>query len=199
MNILVVVASRHGSTHEIAEVLAQHLRDAQHTVEVQDAADAGDAAPYDAVIVGSGIYMGSWLAEARRFVALNQNRLATVPVWLFSSGPLGRDDPQPRQDPAHLDDLLQATGARGHQMFVGKLDKSSLGLGERLVTKVVRAPEGDFRDWEAVRVGAADRHGTTRHAGEAGCERLVTCHTQSRCQKWQRLRGDTRCAGLRHE
>jgi menaquinone-dependent protoporphyrinogen oxidase len=47
--------------------------------------------------------------------------------------------------------MMAATQARGHRTFVGKLDKSNLGLGERLVVKMVGVQEGDFRDWEAIR------------------------------------------------
>ena len=52
--------------------------------------------------------------------------------------------------------LLQLIGARGHRTFVGKLDKSRLGLGARLVVGIVRAPQGDFRDWNAVRDRAGE-------------------------------------------
>jgi len=64
---------------------------------------------------------------------------------------VGREDPQPKGDPGHLDALMQATQARGHRMFVGKLDRESLGFGERLMTTAVKAPEGDFRDWDVIR------------------------------------------------
>ena len=155
MNILVAVASRHGSTREIAEAIADELRKSGHAIDVRNAAEVGDAEMYDAVIIGSAVYMGNWLPEASHFVDRNQKSLAAVPVWLFSSGPVGREDPQPKGDPIHLDKLMEAAQARGHRIFVGKLDKSSLGRGERLIAKMVRAPEGDFRDWEAI-------HGWTR-------------------------------------
>ena len=77
-----------------------------------------------------------------------------MPVWLFSSGPLGADDPQPEGEPVHLDQLIGRTGARGHRTFVGKLDKDELGFGERLIVRAVGAPDGDFRDWDAIRVWA---------------------------------------------
>jgi menaquinone-dependent protoporphyrinogen oxidase len=151
MNILIAVASRHGSTRRIAEVIGQELSNCGHSVQVRSAAEADSAEPYDAAIVGSAIYMGNWLAEARRFVEKYRATLSVVPVWLFSSGPLGRDDPKPPGDVAHLPELMQATQARGHRTFVGKLDKGDLGLGERLAVKLVKAPDGDFRDWEAIR------------------------------------------------
>ena len=156
MNILVAVASKHSSTRGIAEAIGQELRRSGHTVQVRGADEVNGLGGYDAVILGSAIYMGNWLAEARQFVDKNRASLATMPVWLFSSGPLGQSDPQPPGDFAHLRELMDATQARGHRTFVGKLDRSSLGRAERLVAKVVRAPEGDFRDWEAIREWARE-------------------------------------------
>jgi menaquinone-dependent protoporphyrinogen oxidase len=42
-----------------------------------------------------------------------------------------------------------------HRTFFGALDKSKLGFGERMLVKAVKAPEGDFRDWDRIR-GWAD-------------------------------------------
>jgi menaquinone-dependent protoporphyrinogen oxidase len=151
MVILIAVASRHGSTDDIAEAIAHELRVAGNTVSVQNADDVKNIEPYEAVIVGSAVYAGSWLATARDFIKQHRVGLAQIPVWLFSSGPLGDDEPQPTGEPNQLRELLAATGARGHTIFVGKLDKSRLGMGERLIVRFVGAPEGDFRDWEAIR------------------------------------------------
>ena len=154
MKILVAVATRHGSTHEIAEALARELGTAGHTVDVKLVADSPTVEGYDAAVIGSAVYMGNWLQEAVHFVDRYQAQLAIMPVWLFSSGPLGADDPQPKGEPVHLDQLIGRTGARGHRTFVGKLDKDELGFGERLIVRAVGAPAGDFRDWEAIRVWA---------------------------------------------
>ena len=86
-----------------------------------------------------------------QFVEDNQVRLGEVPIWLFSSGPLGQENPQPTGDPKQIDTLMADTRAREHRVFVGKLDKHSLGVGERLIARAVGAPEGDFRDWAAIR------------------------------------------------
>lgn len=156
MNILIAVASKHGSTQEIAEVIGAELRAAGHTVEVR-AAEAGVAiAQYDAVILGSAIYAGTWLPAARSFAEEHTAALTARPVWVFSSGPLGADNPQPHDDPQKLAAPLGTVPVRDHQVFVGKLDMSQLGWGERLITRVVKAPEGDFRDWAAIRAWAGE-------------------------------------------
>src|SRR3712207_3802689 len=130
MNGLVAVASRHGSTKEIAEAIAEELRGAGSPTDLRQADEVGDIEGYDAVVLGSAIYMDNWLAEARQFVEGNRERLTTVPIWLFSSGPLGDDDPKPPGGPERIADLLQAVRPREHRVFVGKLDKRTLSLGE---------------------------------------------------------------------
>ena len=74
-----------------------------------------------------------------------------MPVWLFSSGPLGDEATAKIDDPRQLAELTELTGAEGHQMFFGKIDRADLAMGERAVMKMVKAPYGDFRDWEAIK------------------------------------------------
>jgi menaquinone-dependent protoporphyrinogen oxidase len=57
---------------------------------------------------------------------------------------------------------MAGTRACEHRVFVGKLDKHSLGVGERLIVRAVGAPEGDFRDWAAIRSWARDIAGVLR-------------------------------------
>ena len=40
-------------------------------------------------------------------------------------------------------------------MFAGRLDRKLLSFGEKAVVVAVRAPEGDFRDWDAIDAFAA--------------------------------------------
>ena len=79
MNILIAIASRHGSTREIADAIAHDLRTRGHATMVQNADDVRTVEGYDAVIAGSAIYMGNWLPEARRGVDRNRERLAAIP------------------------------------------------------------------------------------------------------------------------
>src|SRR3712207_229163 len=99
MNALVAVASRHGSTNEIARAIAEELRTRGLDAEVRDAEEVDVLDGYEAVVLGSAVYMGDWLLAARRLVERHRQRLAALPLWLFSSGPLGLDDPKPHGDP----------------------------------------------------------------------------------------------------
>ena len=55
---------------------------------------------------------------------------------------------------------MQLIGARGHRVFAGRLDASRLSFGERAMVTAMRAPLGDFRDWDAVRAWATEIAGS---------------------------------------
>ena len=109
----------------------------------------------DAVVLGSAVYFGRWLSQACCLVTSHVDELRQRPVWLFSSGPVG-DPSLPATEPADAAELAAAIGARGHVMFPGALHRELLGTRERLAVRLVRADDGDYRDWPAVR-GWADR------------------------------------------
>src|SRR5262245_7899011 len=88
--VLVAVASPHGSPREIADAIAETLRSAGLDVDLRDVADVKDLAPYDAVVLGSAVYMGHWVREARQFATDQAEGLRRLPLWLFSSGPVGK-------------------------------------------------------------------------------------------------------------
>jgi menaquinone-dependent protoporphyrinogen oxidase len=151
MNVWVIVASKYGSTREIGDAIAEELRAHGHEVEVKDAAGVEDLDEPDVIILGSAIYAGRWLKEARQLVEQRAGELAARPTWLFSSGPIG-DPPKPEEaEPEGISDAIAATSARDHEIFAGKLDYSALNRFERLLVKALKAPEGDFRDWETIR------------------------------------------------
>lgn len=144
MRVLVTAASKHGATSEIAAMIGSALtaRGLDVSVLAPEAVDGvGD---YDAVILGSGVYAGRWLDPAKRFIERNRDELNRRPVWLFSSGPIG-DPPKPEGDPADAAAIILATHARAHRVFPGKLDRSDLNVAEKVIVKVVRAPDGDYR------------------------------------------------------
>jgi menaquinone-dependent protoporphyrinogen oxidase len=154
MRVLVTAASRHGGTAEIATVMGQALTDVGLENEVMPLAGLEGVAGYNAVVVGSGVYLGRWLSEATEFVQRHTVELRARPVWLFSSGPVGSPDPMPEGDPTGIAELATSIKARGHRTFAGRLDRGRLRIGERLVVGAVRAPDGDFRDLVAIRAWA---------------------------------------------
>jgi menaquinone-dependent protoporphyrinogen oxidase len=150
MTVLVAYASKHGSTQGIAERIAEKLRQLGKESEVRPLDAVEDPGSYEALVIGSAIYYGSWMKEATEWVHRNQAVLAQRPVWLFSVGPLGTEVKDAEQQPKEMAEFQQAIRPREQRVFFGLLDHHRLSFAERMVVKAVRAPEGDFRDWQAI-------------------------------------------------
>ncbi len=149
MKVLVAYASKHGSTAEIAQRIAERLRARGADAEARPLAEANDLGEPEAVVLGSAVYIGSWMKEASAFVERHCEELSHKPVWLFSSGPTGTEPSDVGVSQKQLA-ALQAIGPRDHRLFHGVLDASKLGSIERKMAKAVKAPMGDFRDWSAI-------------------------------------------------
>lgn len=165
MSTLVTVASRHGATGEIGEVIAEILRGAGLAVQTRSPERVDSLADYHAVVLGSAVYAGRWLAEARRFAERHHAELTARPVWLFSSGPIG-EPLAPTEESSDATRFARELGARSHRTFAGRVDPKALGWVERTITHMVRAPDGDFRDWEAVRAWADEIAAALRDSEE---------------------------------
>jgi menaquinone-dependent protoporphyrinogen oxidase len=151
--ILVAFDTKHGSTALIATTIAETLREAGFEVVVSRAKDVAKLDHFDAAIIGSAVYTGRWRGDALKVLRRNEPILASMPVWLFSSGPL--------DDTTDLDALpvvkdvapiAQRIGARGHAWFGGSLAVDASGFVEHLMIRNGRA--GDWRDLDRVRAWA---------------------------------------------
>lgn len=173
MKVLVTIASRHGATNQIGDVVADVLEEAGFAVDrrAPEHVDAVDA--YAAVVLGSAVYAGRWLGPAAELVERLAEPLAARPVWALSSGPLG-DPPQPPGVPPGPDELVRRVAPRDHRVFAGAVDRDALNLAERAVVKVVKAPYGDFRDWDAVRAWALSIVDALAHPGGATSAAAIT-------------------------
>jgi menaquinone-dependent protoporphyrinogen oxidase len=115
------------------------------------------------------VYVGRWRKEAVRFLKANEDNLAKRPVWLFSSGPTGEGDPVELLQGWRFPDAQQAIadriGARDIAVFHGNADPKKMSFIERQMIKMVKAPAGDFRDWEAITSWATGIAGALKEAG----------------------------------
>ena len=149
MRVLVTVASKHGATRAIGDAIGDVLDEMGLTVDRVAPEDVRDLDGVDAVVLGSAVYAGRWVASAADLVERLGGELRERPVWVFSSGPLG-DEPEPAGTGPAVEAAVASIEARDHRVFAGALDRDDLNLAERAVVRVVKAPYGDFRDWEAV-------------------------------------------------
>ncbi len=155
MNILLVWESKHGSTAEISHAIGRALSERGLQVTLSEAAAGLPDEEFDAYIIGSAVYAGHWLKHVKQFVHDNPNRLQAHPVWLFSSGPIG-DPPKPQEPPIDIAEISEWTEPRQHVVFAGKLDRAGLTFAERAIVTALRAPHGDFRDWDAIQAWAGE-------------------------------------------
>jgi menaquinone-dependent protoporphyrinogen oxidase len=162
--ILLACASRHGATAEIAEEIGDVLRREVPgaVVDVRDAAESGDVDGYDAVVLGSAVYMGRWLPAVRQLVEGCREILASRPVWLFSSGPLG-DPPAPLDELAEVETIRTAIGARDHRVFAGG------SIGTACVGPSEPPPEPCMR--RRATSGTTTRSGASQRTSRRGCSK----------------------------
>ena len=177
---LIVVASRHGATQGIAERIGEVLRGRGIDTEVVPATHQTSPTAYDAVIVGSAVYMGSWLKEALEYLETESAALKVRPTWLFSSGPIPSDkqpadaasDPYggalgPADGPGsggrkRVEALAERIGVRGHRSFQGAYDPDDPPkvIAERLARMIPAVksilPSGDFREWDKIEAWAEE-------------------------------------------
>ena len=153
--VLVVYASRMGSTREIAEAIGAQLSSRGFPVAVAAAADAAPARSFDAVILGSAVYMGRWDFDALDYLRRQSDDLSDRPTWLFQSGPTGPAKENARtHTPRAVRRLCHQIGLAEPMTFAGNLDHSrAKGWLARWVSNGELA--GDFRDWDLIR-GWAD-------------------------------------------
>jgi menaquinone-dependent protoporphyrinogen oxidase len=157
--VLVAYATKYGGTAEIAEKIGETLGQAGLRVDVLPAGNVRDLTPYQAIILGSAVYVGQWRKEAVNLVKANEAALAERPVWLFSSGPTGEGDPVEQLDgwrmPPGLKPTIDRIQPRDVTVFHGVIQTEKLSMLHRWMIKMVKAPSGDFRDWDAIASWAA--------------------------------------------
>lgn len=160
LNILVAYGSKHGSTAEIAEKIGLLLRESGYLVDVLPANKVKKLEPYQAVVLGSGIYIGLWLKAAASFLKSREAELKTKPTWIFSSGPTGDDDVvtllQGWTFPKGLQYIVERIQPRGMVTFHGNLDTKKMNFIERWMIGKVNAPLGDFRNWQEITTWAQE-------------------------------------------
>ena len=150
MKILLTSSSKHGSTDEVAAVIAERLRAAHIDVETKRPEDVDSVDEYDAFVLGSAVYMTTWMPEAVDFTTRFRDTLRARPVWAFSVGLAGLPKGKV-SDPMRIGPVLLAIDPEDQVTFAGCFDPSKLSLRERSIAKLGGATEGDYRDWDEVR------------------------------------------------
>ena len=159
MKVLVTYASKYQSTAEIAARIAKAIRSKKWTLDLIPVSMDIDPKNYDAIILGSALYMGQWMNSAAEFILTHEKVLTERSTWLFSSGPTGEGEAARLLNgftfPIVLAGVAERINPQNIAIFHGKLDGNALGWGERLIVRAVHAQYGDYRDWESVETWAS--------------------------------------------
>ncbi|MBN1760087.1 MAG: flavodoxin domain-containing protein [Chitinispirillaceae bacterium] len=158
-NVLIVYATRSGTTREIAETVAEILRKSGFSTDVQPAKKVRSIESADAVVLGTAVRMGMLMPEVMRFVKKHRNKLVEVPVAAFAVCLAVKDDtPENRKAVAgYLNPLKKEISLVSEAVLAGAIHYARLGVFARFVIqKMVKAQEGDFREIEKITEWSTD-------------------------------------------
>ena len=150
-------ASKRGSTAEIADAIADALRQSGLNVDCKPADEVVSLDSYDAVVLGSAVYMKRWRGDAKHFLRKHGDELSRLPFWVFSSGPVGDPVKAPDRswlEPPRIIGRAQQLGVRDHVVFGGRVPTEPHGPIERSMLKNTPEQYRDRRDWDEIRAWA---------------------------------------------
>ena len=155
MRVLVAYATKNGATAGIAQAIGEELGRMGLQADVRLAKEAPDVRGYDAVILGSAVYIGRWRKEALRFASRNAAELRKKPLWLFESGPTDATaDTGKAVHAKAAAQLASEIGARQHVIFGGCLRPEDVGgFTRKMIEKSGDSQKtfGDWRNFERIR------------------------------------------------
>jgi menaquinone-dependent protoporphyrinogen oxidase len=156
--ILITYASQKGSTAEIARAIVKELQAAGHTAEAVAIATMPSPSGYDAVVIGGPMYMGRIDGSVAKYVKRNTAGLAKVPVagFVVCLAAAARDADGMALAEKALRAALDPVLPVAETIFAGRLDPEKLSWFQRWITKKVKSPVGDFRDWTAIAAWARE-------------------------------------------
>ena len=156
-SVLVAYATKYGSTQEVAEAVAATLRKSGLTVAVQPAREVHTLAGYDAVVLGTALYMFRWHKDALGFLSKHRKALSGLPVAVFALGPTHspHDEKEWHDSRAQLGkELAKYAWLKpvAIEILGGKFDPKKLSFP--LNKFAAKEPASDIRDWTAIRAWA---------------------------------------------
>jgi menaquinone-dependent protoporphyrinogen IX oxidase len=150
---LIAYATKHDSTHQVAELVGDVLRNDGLEVDVRPAGEVSDVEPYAAVVVGGALYMGRLHKDASHLLHAQRRALAGRPVFVFAMGPMDLEEKSVADARRQLDHALAKTP---------EIEPVTVAIfggvvhAEDLHFPFNHMPETDARDPEAIRAWASD-------------------------------------------
>jgi menaquinone-dependent protoporphyrinogen oxidase len=150
-DVLIVYASKRGSTEQVARRIGEVLRGRGLTTQIDPAREVKDLSGFRAVLLGGSIYFGRWHHDARLFLKRHRRTLERVPFAVFALGP-GKDTPDDfAESHRQLNRALERfpeIEPRTKAVFGGMIDP------DRFRFPLNRMQRRDLRDWEEIQAWA---------------------------------------------
>lgn len=162
--VLITYGTTEGQTAQIAEVLAEVLRDRGHEADHVDVTSLADTVPdaYDAVLIGASIHVGKHDKHVVKFVKENVETLTRLPSAFFSVSLAAHGDSSEAE--GYVDQFEEETGWRPDKvaLFGGALLYTQYGFIKRhMMKKIAKDKPGDlgldlsrdyvYTEWDAVK------------------------------------------------
>jgi menaquinone-dependent protoporphyrinogen oxidase len=152
--VLVAYGSKYGSTKQIAEKVAEVLKQEGLETDVVSGDKVKDISGYKDIIVGAAVYIGMARKEVKGFLQKNEAALKEKRVWFFYSGPSGKGDTVERVKraviPQSLKQIFEVIKPKDTVVFHGNLDPQRMKGLEKWIVQRVGGDTGDFRDWDMI-------------------------------------------------
>lgn len=147
LDLLIVYATRHGSTREVAAAIWRELGD-DYRAEVKAAEDVRNLDGVRAVVLGGCLYMGHWHHDAVRFLKRFRSELAEIPLAVYALGPktmAAEDVAGSRKQLEHALARVTEIDPRSVAVFGGVINPKKLPFPFN------HLPKSDARDWDEIR------------------------------------------------
>jgi menaquinone-dependent protoporphyrinogen oxidase len=160
--VLVVYASKYGSTQEVAEVIAATLRENGLAVDLEPMRKVKKLEDYNAVVLGAPIYMLHWHKDAINFLSQHREILTKCRVAIFALGPLHAEEEEWNETRTQLDKELSKFSwltPIAIEIFGGKFDPAKLRFPDNIIvglpaSPLHKMPSSDMRNWKSIRAWA---------------------------------------------
>lgn len=165
--ILVIYASLHGSTAQMAEFMGEKLKKEGIDVSVKSIEDDIDFTSYNGLIMGAPIHRGKWMDGAVEFVKKHRIEFDQLPFACFYTCMSKAKQPPSRET---LNELASYKTAMSELFptivhsdigsFAGMLDYDKCNFLTKLAMWFIMRKNsleaGDYRDWKAIESWLSD-------------------------------------------
>lgn len=159
--ILLVSSGWSGTSDAVVAEIARSLTEAGLTVDTSTARGAPAPDGYQGLVIGTAIHMGQVHPDVKTYLRKHQAVISRMPTAYFVVCMTMKDDTEEnrRTVNGYLDVLrkeMPSIQPASIGLFAGSLIFAKLSLPMRLMLKMAKLEEGDYRDWDEIRRWSAE-------------------------------------------